>query len=403
IVSTDPAGHDEREFVAEALGDYGRLVTLTFLKGYQWPFDARKAADGSSVIDLLVERETSRGRRVWLDFRANPAGRPLDPTALAPEARAYLEAAEALHGRPIDRLRHMNEPAYQFYLERNQRIDLATEPLEVAVCVQHNNGGLAVDASWETSLAGLFAVGEAAGVHGVYRPGGAALNSGQVGAQRAAAQILRRAAQPVDQAIVQGAAAPLVTAAGDLVRAATVRHRSGQTETVETSLTELQSLMDDQAGLVRSAQSVDRALDQVTAWQTDQADQAVADGASRRSLDRLFLGRDLLWAARVYLSALADYAARGRSRGSTLWTDPTGQPPALGAAAEPWPETRRFRLDDGALDAVVQQAQYDPANGAIAITWRDRRPLPEPDDQFETVWRRYRAGLESGPSSTRAT
>lgn len=41
-----------------------------FLKGYQWPFDARKAAGGSSMIDLLVYRETCvRGRRVWLDYQ----------------------------------------------------------------------------------------------------------------------------------------------------------------------------------------------------------------------------------------------------------------------------------------------------------------------------------------------
>ncbi|MDR1212830.1 MAG: hypothetical protein LBK54_01820, partial [Propionibacteriaceae bacterium] len=73
-----------------------------------------------------------------------------------------------------------------------------------------------------------------------------------------------------------------------------------------------------------------------------------------------------------------------------------GQPPTIGDAAEPWPEACRFRLDDGALDQVVQQVRHDPASGATAVTWRDRRPLPEPDDQFETVWRRYRAGLEPG-------
>lgn len=32
-------------------------MNMIFLKGYQWPFDARKVADGSSMIDLLVYRE----------------------------------------------------------------------------------------------------------------------------------------------------------------------------------------------------------------------------------------------------------------------------------------------------------------------------------------------------------
>src|SRR5699024_12688774 len=73
FVSTDAEGNDEREFLTEAIPDYGRLLSMVFLKGYQWPFDIRKAREGSSLIDLLVYRETVlRGRRVFLDFRSNP-------------------------------------------------------------------------------------------------------------------------------------------------------------------------------------------------------------------------------------------------------------------------------------------------------------------------------------------
>ena len=46
---------------------------------------------------------------------------------------------------------------------------------------KHNNGGAAVNAWWESCVEGLFVVGEAAGTHGVYRPGGSALNAGQAG------------------------------------------------------------------------------------------------------------------------------------------------------------------------------------------------------------------------------
>ena len=86
----------------------------------------------------------------------------------------------------------MNEPAYQFYLGKNPYVDLETTMLEVDVCAQHNNGGLVVDAWWQSNVAGFFPVGEAGGAHGVYRPGGAALNSGQVGATRAAQFIAAR-------------------------------------------------------------------------------------------------------------------------------------------------------------------------------------------------------------------
>src|SRR5665647_1272675 len=51
FVSTDADGGNEREFLTEAIPDYGRLLSLVFLKGYQWPFDIRKARDGSSLVD----------------------------------------------------------------------------------------------------------------------------------------------------------------------------------------------------------------------------------------------------------------------------------------------------------------------------------------------------------------
>ena len=147
------------------------------------------------MIDLLVYRETVlRGRRVFLDFRSNPGGH-WDPSALAPEAYDYLEKAGVIglgDSTPIERLQHMNSPAYEFYLGRNPGVDLETDLLEIAVCAQHNNGGLSVDQWWHSNLEGLFPVGEAAGAHGVYRPGGAALNSGQVGATRAATYIAER-------------------------------------------------------------------------------------------------------------------------------------------------------------------------------------------------------------------
>ena len=194
FVSTDADGiSSPREFLTEAIPAYGRLMSLVFLKGYQWPFDIRKALDGSSLIDLLVYRETVlRGRRVFLDFRRNPVQPQFDPSALSPEAYEYLDRAGVLFGTPIERLRRMNEPAYQFYLGKNPYVDLETTMLEVDVCAQHNNGGLVVDAWWQSNIAGFFPVGEAGGAHGVYRPGGAALNSGQVGATRAAQFIAAR-------------------------------------------------------------------------------------------------------------------------------------------------------------------------------------------------------------------
>lgn len=431
FVSTDADGGDEREFLTEAIPDYGRLLSLVFLKGYQWPFDIRKALDGSSLIDLLVYRETVlRGRRVFLDFRRNPVREDLDPSALSPEAHEYLERAGVLFGTPIERLRRMNEPAYQFYLDRNPYVDLEKEMLEVDVCAQHNNGGLLVDAWWQSNVAGFFPVGEAGGAHGVYRPGGAALNSGQVGATRAAQLIAaRRREEPATEEDFAAAASPVLAGALDLVARATSRAAHGVPDNTGDLLRDVGVLMSAKAGPVRSAASIQEALVQVHAWLSGYGDLVTADPRSRRAVNRTFLVRDILTTAYVYLSAMADYVAHGgRSRGSVLYTDPEGSLPRVGhgEGAErelDLPEVFRFTLDGGALDDEVQEAAWVAPSGAADVPgaalgmpdgglaqpwaepevrradddagrpvfrWRPRRPIPEDDDFFENVWREFR-------------
>ncbi|MBQ9086697.1 MAG: FAD-binding protein [Clostridia bacterium] len=182
-ISVDAEGN-EREFLHETLGtsSLGRI----FLKGYQWPFDTRKA-EASSQIDLLVAKEIKQGKRVYLDFSRNPRGLEKDFSALPEEAYDYLSRSGALFGTPIERLAKMNKGAIDLYASHG--IDLYSEYLEIAVCAQHCNGGVTVDANWQTEVKGLYVAGEAAGTFGVYRPGGSALNSTQVGSLRAAEHI----------------------------------------------------------------------------------------------------------------------------------------------------------------------------------------------------------------------
>lgn len=186
-VSVDGAGK-EREFLYDALGD--ESLGLIFLKGYQWPFDTRKV-EGSSQVDLLVAAEIKRGNRVYLDYTKNPKGLEKGFAVLPAEAYTYLERSSALFGTPIQRLERMNKGAIELYADHG--IDLYTELLETAVCAQHCNGGVTVDLNWETALGGLYCAGEAAGTFGVYRPGGSALNSTQVGSLRAAEHIAQSA------------------------------------------------------------------------------------------------------------------------------------------------------------------------------------------------------------------
>ena len=151
VYSVDENGA-EHEFLGEYDPDPASCLSRLFLKGYEWPFDSAKALDGSSVIDLLVYRErVLRGRRVYLDYTKNPFGlSDLPYAALDTRAKEYLTNGNACFGRPIDRLLTMNEPAVALY--RSKGVDLTQEPLEIALCAQHCNGGLAVDLWWQTDI-----------------------------------------------------------------------------------------------------------------------------------------------------------------------------------------------------------------------------------------------------------
>jgi len=190
-VSIDEDGR-AREFLP---GDLA--CDMVFRKGYEWPYDGEKA---SSEIDRLVYREIHERRRVFLDYRSDPAA--FDLNALCDEAYQYLARSGALLPTPIARLEKMNPKAVQLYLDHG--IDLRREMLEIDVCAQHCNGGIAVDGHWQSTLRGLYAAGEAAGTFGQRRPGGSALNAAQVGSMRAAEHIAR---QPCGApAIPEGAA-----------------------------------------------------------------------------------------------------------------------------------------------------------------------------------------------------
>ena len=154
LVSVDESGK-EREFLWEYFFEPYEALSMLFLKGYQWPFDINKVAEGSSVIDLLVYREcVMRGRKVYLDYTKNPFGiENIEYEKLSSEAYEYLNRADACFGTPIERLAKMNQPAIELY--RSKGVDISAEYLEIALCAQHCNGGVAVNANWESRVRGL--------------------------------------------------------------------------------------------------------------------------------------------------------------------------------------------------------------------------------------------------------
>lgn len=184
-VSIDKNGN-ETEFLRNSLTDE-EIFEFTFLKGYQWPFDAKRI-NASSKIDILVKAEIDKGNKVYLDYINNPANFNFEK--LSNTAKDYLLNSNALLENPIDRLMALNKKAYKNYLDNG--IDLTKEYLRISVCAQHQNGGADVDCNYQTNIENLYAVGECAGVFGAYRPGGSALNSTQVSGLRASESIFTK-------------------------------------------------------------------------------------------------------------------------------------------------------------------------------------------------------------------
>ena len=312
-----------------------------FLKGYQWPFDVRKK-DGSSRIDIAVSEEIRKGNRVYLDFRNNPS--KLSFSNLGQEAYQYLKRSEALFGTPIERLERMNPAAAELY--RSHEIDLKCDLLEIAVCAQHCNGGVAVDANWESSIKGLYAVGEAAGNFGTYRPGGSALNAAQVGSMRAAEHIAR-SQYPVLRDVPQTADPMPDIHWSSISNLREIKERC-------------QAKMSVCAAQFRNISEMEKLKKELSSLRSRFYEAVKIKSSSE--LPELFKTYDMLLVQISMLSAMLLSAKQCGSYGGA-WIDDSGR-------SSPRP--------DAAIITQWEKSYFEPV-----------RPIPDADVWFETVWKDY--------------
>ncbi len=375
FVSVDENG-EEHEFLLDYFSDPYEALSMVFLKGYQWPFDSRKVMSGSSVIDLLVYREcVIKKRRVYLDYRKNPFGlENIEFDKLSEEALTYLKNAGACFGNPLERLLHMNKPAVDLYASKG--LFLESEMLEIALCAQHCNGGLAVDLWWQTSLKGLFAVGEVAGTHGVTRPGGSALNSGQVGSLRASQYISASDREMCSEEEFAAIIEDEIKAQDSFVSAIL----AGE-DNADEKLAAAQRRMSDYGAAIRNPENIRKAL--------NEANEELANFeknvgvASEDQIYQAYKLRDILIAQITVLSAVLDFSEKvGGTRGSSLYTDDNG------SLRDGLDEVFRFTAADASFNTKVQETVF--SKDGCTNTWRDVRPVPSSDDFFEVVWQKYR-------------
>jgi succinate dehydrogenase/fumarate reductase flavoprotein subunit len=316
-----------------------------------------------------------------MDFTRNPSALKSDFSNIGSEAYAYLKNSNSLFGTPIERLSRMNAPAVQLYKEHN--IDIAAEPLEIAVCAQHNNGGLAVNHWWETGISHLFAVGEVAGTHGIYRPGGSALNAGQAGAARAALYIARKYKNaPRGAAEFTETARALTT---EKIELAERFMNNGGGISPYDARKEMRARMSGDAAHIRNTENILNAVSETRKQLIEARGSTRVDAP--RDLICAFENIDLLITQLLYLEAMADYAENGGgSRGSYLVYNKNGRLPAPNL-----PEIFRFTLDDGRLNSKIQTAFYGK-DGICSFNYEDVRPIPKDDYWFENVWNDFRNG-----------
>lgn len=379
-VSVDADGK-EHEFLMDYFENPSDCVNYVFQKGYQWPFDSAKIK-GSTVIDMIVYNEAvNLGRKIYMDFRTEP--KPLENgfDALSDEARTYLKNSDALVKTPIARLEKMNHKAIELY--KAHGIDLYKEPLKISVCAQHTNGGIAVDSNWETSVSGLYAVGELAGTFGVYRPGGTALNSTQVGSLRAAEHIAykentwKKYNNLEYHEIIAKNVSKILEKIGEIHKKPVDKLKNN--DIIKTYKEEFSEKMSISASYIRNIGKM-RELKKETKEFLENFDKYTGNVNIHELVPYLKL-RDMLITQNAVLDAMILSAEKIGSRGGSFSSDKL---PPLDSARDIF----NIKLSENKdYENKILYTSY--AECESKSVFRDIRPIPHCDNWFETVWNDY--------------
>jgi succinate dehydrogenase/fumarate reductase flavoprotein subunit len=188
-------------------------------------------------------------------------------------------------------------------------IDLTKRPIEVAPIAHYHMGGIRVDERMETRIAGLFAAGEAVGgANGANRLSGNAITEAFVFGERAG----RHAARSTSAGWATEDAAPII----DDIAAVSARHRQPGSDPARTGdmWRELQDLMWDKVGVLRTEDAMTQALARIRTLRADARD-AIGhhrDGRFDMELQDVFdLRASLLTAETVAITALQRRESRG--------------------------------------------------------------------------------------------
>jgi len=152
---------------------------------------------------------------------------------------------------------------------------------------------------------------------------------------------------------------------------------------LEDYVAEFRRRMDRHCGIIRPVRDARRAAEDALAQARGFGRVSIA---SRSEIPALLRARHLALASAAYLEACAAYAEEGGgSRGSAVVSGPEGE--GLHPALDPEWNALPEKLD---LLDLLEETRWN--GSSFETRWEKRRPIPESDDWFETVWRAYRDG-----------
>lgn len=386
IYSVDNDGN-EYNFLADYYRTTQELASNVFRKGYQWPFHASRMENyGSSLVDLAIFIESKKGRKVYMDFNRNPepvpGDLPFSLDRLDEDVYVYLKNNEALQSQPIERLLQMNPLSIELY--KMHKRDITKEPLLFNVNHQHMNGGIDIDTWGKSSLNGCYAVGEVAGSHGVTRPGGAALNAGQVFAMRCADHIANQSDKK-DLSINDQDRETIQKVIFDIQK----NYNNNDGLSSRDVQKEVQSRMSDYAGFICHTKNIDQAFVQAVELRKSIESRGLTF-SNYQFVSDIFRWKHMSLLSEAVLLSLQHYAKNGGgSRGARAMCSQEG---------EVAPETRLGFLNDFQF---IKEKECDKGN-KITLCWNGEsfhiyeKPIRNVDDLnqifFEKNWGNYLVG-----------
>ena len=381
--------NNQIEFLNEIFPSFTELSKAIFLKGYQWPFNATLIEGyGSSLIDLAVFHEiVTLNRHVFLDYTKNPKGFIL--AELHPIAKDYLSRSNALGDTPIERLRNLNKQAIKVYDDHN--IDITVDPLEIAVCNQHLNGGITCDSWWEsTTVKHLFAIGEINGSHGIHRPGGAALNAGQVGGLRVAQKCVdsKYRDQIIDSEQFKKFLKRELIDMKNKFKILLDNVLNENSLTPNILLDQIQNKMSKYATIIRPFKDLESEIETIQE-QINNILKLIVLESGTDIIDFLRV-KDALLTQLFFLKAILNYNhSYGRSRGSYLILREKLKESLSEMYILPPGHLKEYKFIHNNLDLSKKIQTLQWKNSEILIEWENLREIPSEFGWFENVWKDF--------------